>query len=340
MVSSLTSVLSRSAQVLRVGLLATMATGVLAVGALQPTAAADQPDWAITATGTGSVDAPPDLAYFEAGALAIGPSANEAKDAAAAIARAVLSSLAAQGVAAADVQTSSIALTPVFSRPADQRDQTRPQTEPRIEAYRARISHRITVRSLVDLGRVIDAAVGAGAQEIGGLNFSAADMVSLENQALRLALADSRRMAQVLADEGKFRLGPVISAEIEGGSGPMPMRLMAAEAGTPIQPGHVTVRMRVRVMYAIDDGPQDSRISPTSAPGGDPSLAAPRAAVSRAPVSGSPAPPAQAAPAGRTPQAAPAAAAPRPASSDLFILPETSGGPRDAPVVPRGLFER
>ena len=302
---------------------------------MQPAMAADQPDWAITATGTGSVDAPPDLAYFEAAALAIGPSANEAKDAAAAIARAVLSSLAAQGGAAADVQTSSIALTPVFS----QRDQTRPQVEPRIEAYRARISHRITVRSLVDLGRVIDAAVGAGAQEIGGLNFSVADRVALENQALRLAFADSRRMAQVLADEGKIRLGPVISAEIEGGNGSMPARLMAAEAGIPIQPGHVTVRMRVRVMYAIDDGPQDSGISPTSAPGGDPSLAAPRAAVSRRPVSSPSAPAPQAAPAGRVPQAAPAAA-PRPASSDLFILPETSAAPRDAPVVPRGLFER
>ena len=70
----------------------------------------------ITVTGTGKVEATPDVADLNLGVSATSKSARAARAAADAQLRRVLAALKARGVAPADIQTSQVSLSPNFSR--------------------------------------------------------------------------------------------------------------------------------------------------------------------------------------------------------------------------------
>ena len=106
---------------------------------------------------------PPDLAEVEAGVTSDAKTAREASETNNAAMGKLLLALKAAGIDAKDIQTSRLSL-----QPQNAPNRTGP---PAIAGYRA--SNRVTVR-LRDVAKVagtIDMLVGAGANDIGGINF-------------------------------------------------------------------------------------------------------------------------------------------------------------------------
>jgi uncharacterized protein YggE len=121
----------------------------------------------------------------------------------------------------------------------------------RLEGYSARGGLLVTLHDLDRVGRVIDAATGAGANEIGGLRFGWRDEAPRRAEALAAAARDARARVQVLAEALQLSVVRVLSVEELRDDVPQPlMRAQAflAEAkasATPIEAQYVSVRARV-----------------------------------------------------------------------------------------------
>lgn len=201
---------------------------------------------AISVVGEASIQVPPDLATIDGG---VSTDAKTAKEAAAANAEAmakVIQALKASGIKDEDLQTSRLSLLPQYAAPS------RPGPNS-LTGYRA--SNRVTVR-LTDVSKVasvIDILVGAGANEIGGINFSVAAPSKLLDQARDKAMADARRKAEIYARAAGVTLGAPLSIAEDTAQTPTAYRRMATglAAAAPVAVGEETLSVNVSVSWAI-----------------------------------------------------------------------------------------
>src|SRR3954447_24318930 len=115
----------------------------------------------ITVTGFGSVTVANDTAQLSLGVSTTRSSAARALAATSARTRRVLAALAAQGIAAEDIQTQAAGLRRSVHRATRHRK--------RKVVYVASNSVSVTVRTIAKTGAVIAAAVKAGATHVGGI---------------------------------------------------------------------------------------------------------------------------------------------------------------------------
>jgi uncharacterized protein YggE len=202
----------------------------------------------ISVTGEAHVSVPPDLAEIDGGVSTEARTAREASEANNAAMGKVLLALKGAGIAEKDFQTSRLSLQP---QSAPNRTSGGPM---QIVGYRA--SNRVTIR-LRDVGKVagvIDTLVAAGANEIGGINFSVSEASKLLDDARTEAIADARRKAEIYARAAGVTLGAPVSIS-EGGGGPMPMQYRKFSAGmaapAPVAQGEETLQVSVSVSWAI-----------------------------------------------------------------------------------------
>ena len=200
---------------------------------------------AISVTGEATVSAAPDLAQIEAGVTSEAKTAREASEANNAAMGKVLQALKGAGIAEKDFQTSRLSLQP-------QSAPNRPGPSA-IVGYRA--SNRVTIRlrDVTKLANVIDTLVGAGANDIGGINFMVSNASKLLDEAREQAVADARRKAEIYAKAGGVTLGAPLSISEEGSPGPVPYRKMAVgmAASAPVAQGEETLQVTVSVSWAI-----------------------------------------------------------------------------------------
>jgi uncharacterized protein len=195
----------------------------------------------ITVTGNGTVDATPDRASFDFGVTTNGATAAEALSRNSSEARAIIDALKKAGVGSSDIQTTQVSLWPQTS-----------SNGTRITGYQASNSVQVTA-AVGKSGQLVDAAVGAGANNVNGPNLDTADRSSLYNQALKLALAKAKTKAQAIADATGLTLGSVLKVR-EGGA-PTPIvygEAMAARAtaAPPIEAGTQQIEASVSVTYS------------------------------------------------------------------------------------------
>jgi uncharacterized protein len=216
----------------------------------------------ISVSGTGHVRQVPDEATVRLGVTAQAETAREAQAEASAVANRILQAVTALGVEDEAIQTSRLMLDPVYSQPGpEERRGDRPY-EPRIVGYRASNVVSVRLDDLARVGPVIDAAVGAGANEVQGVDFRLRNDAPARQQAVRRAVEDARGTAQAMAAALGVTLGPVLEAR-EGGAQvvfpQMDVRAYRQEAmaiaapPTPVAPGEVEVTARVEVTYRIVD---------------------------------------------------------------------------------------
>ena len=124
------------------------------------------PPPAISVTGEATVSVAPDQAQIDGGVTSDAKTAREASDANNAAMGKVLLALKGAGIDEKDYQTSRLSLQPQFAR------RPKPRSAPGIVSFRA--SNRVTVRirDVTKVANVIDVLVGAGANDIGGINFT------------------------------------------------------------------------------------------------------------------------------------------------------------------------
>ena len=220
---------------------------VALAGALLTTPARAQiiPPAAISVTGEATVLVPPDLAEIGGGVTSEAKTAREASEANNAAMGKVLQALKGAGIEEKDVQTARLSLQPQ-SAP----NRSGPSA---IAGYRA--SNRVTVRvrDVTKVANVIDTLVGAGANEIGGINFVVSQASKLLDEARELAVADARRKAEIYAKAAGVTLGAPLSISEEGNSAPAPYRRMAAgmAASAPVAQGEERLAVTVSVSWAI-----------------------------------------------------------------------------------------
>ena len=80
---------------------------------------------------------------------------------------------------------------------------------------------------------MIDVLVGAGANDIGGINFVVSQASKLLDEAREQAISDARRKAQIYAKAAGVTLGEPLSISEEGPATPIFRGKMAARHGAP-----------------------------------------------------------------------------------------------------------
>jgi uncharacterized protein len=219
----------------------------LAAGALlaAPALAQTMPPAAISVTGEATLSAPPDLAEVDGGVTSDAKTAREASEANNAAMGKVLLALKSAGINEKDFQTSRLSLQP----------QSAPGRAGSSAVVGYRASNRVTIRlhDVTKVASVIDTMVGAGANDIGGINFMVSQASKLLDDAREQAVADARRKAEIYAKAAGVTLGAPLSITEGGSPGPMPFRKMAAgmAAGAPVAQGEETLAITVSVSWAI-----------------------------------------------------------------------------------------
>lgn len=210
-----------------------------------PALAQTVPPPAISVTGEANVSVAPDQAQIDGGVTSDAKTAREASDANNAAMGKVLLALKGAGIEAKDYQTSRLSLQPQYAP-------NRAGPSP-ITGYRA--SNRVTVRihDVTKVANVIDVLVGAGANDIGGINFTVSQASKHLDEAREKAIADARRKAEIYARAAGVTLGEPISISEDGAPVPLYRGKMAAPmaAGAPVAQGEETLSVTVSVSWAI-----------------------------------------------------------------------------------------
>ena len=220
--------------------------------AFAATSAAAQPvPPAISVSGEASVSVAPDLAQVEGGVTSEAKTAREASDANNAAMGKVLLALKGAGIEEKDYQTSRLSLQPQYAQATQGRTGV-----PQIAGYRASNRVTIKVRDVTKVANVIDTLVGAGANEVGGINFIVTQISKALDEARAKAVADARRKAEIYAKAAGVTLGEPLSITEEGAAPPAVFRSKmavgaAGNAPTPVAPGEELLSITVNVSWAI-----------------------------------------------------------------------------------------
>ena len=232
------------------GHLVPLAAALATLALVAAPASAQNPPPAISVSGEANVSVAPDLAQVEGGVTSEAKTAREASEANNAAMGKVLLALKGAGIDEKDYQTSRLSLQPQYAPTGPNR------TAPQITGYRAGNRVTIKVRDVTKVANVIDTLVGAGANEIGGINFIVTQASKVLDEARTKAIADARRKAEIYAKAAGVTLGEPLSITEEGVAPPPVFRSkmaapMAANAPAPVAPGEELLSITVNVTWAI-----------------------------------------------------------------------------------------
>ena len=197
----------------------------------------------VTVSGTAHISAKPDEAVVNLGVQTEASTAQGAMEENAAKMNAVFDALKALGLTDAELTTSNIDLYPRY----DDHGQT-------IIGYQAENRVEVTIKDLGMVGKVIDGAVGAGANVAGGISFRVSDDNAGLDDALARAVQDARTKADAMAGAAGAQVGQVITIDQRGAEQPpiYAERLAyAADAATPINPGNIEKDVTVSVTWSL-----------------------------------------------------------------------------------------
>ncbi len=205
----------------------------------------------VTVTGSGHVSTPPDTAVVQTGIVTHGKSAAEALAQNNDAMVKMMEVLDRHGIPARAVQTSSFGVQPEFH--------FEPRQQPRrIIGYRVNNIVVVKVRDISSLGRILDALVQAGSNQISGVQFTVHDVRKLEEAARANAVQDAIARARQYAESAGVKLGAVI--HIAEGTTQMPtprmlqgMAVSEASASVPISTGEQEIRATISMVFGIDE---------------------------------------------------------------------------------------
>jgi uncharacterized protein len=222
---------------------------VAAPASVGPTGAAGA---GISVGGTGRVTGTPNLLRLSTSINVTKPTVTDAMQGANTVMAAVQQKLKADGVAAADLQTSGLSVQPNY---------TYPNNTPKLAGYQVSENLSVVLRDLNTAGSIIsDAAqVGGDALQIGGATLDLDQDDVLIAKARQAAFADAQAKAQAYATAAGRTLGAVTSISETTDSQPQQFdnsfvvaAPAAAAAPVPIQAGSQDVTVNVAVTWALN----------------------------------------------------------------------------------------
>ena len=199
----------------------------------------------IEVTAEARVEAPANLALLDFGVTTQADTAAAAARANSERMEAVLAAVRRTLGADARISTGAYSVRPVYAV------QPREGGPPRVTGYEVSNVAHLKTAALTRVGETIDAAVGAGANQVQRLAFTLSDDRAQRREALRAAVVEAREKAQAIAAALGAAAGAVrwVVEQDVGVVQPLLRQAMAmrAESGppTPVEPGLVEVRARV-----------------------------------------------------------------------------------------------
>jgi len=231
----------------------------LLFGAVSLTAPAEAQQASITQTiagtrldinATGEVTRVPDLAIISAGVVTRSANATTALQDAAQRMQRVVAALKRAGIEDRDIQTSNVNLNPEYRYPENQ--------SPQLTGYSA--SNQLTIRfhDIRNSGKILDALVAEGANQINGPNLTIEHPEAALDQARAAAVANGRARAELYARALGLRVVRVVAVSESGGYAvpppappPPPMMARMAVAQTSIEPGEQKLQVSVAMTFEL-----------------------------------------------------------------------------------------
>lgn len=208
----------------------------------------------ITVSAQGTIEREPEEGVVM---LAVESEAREARaaaDANAARMTELVAALRRAGVPERNIRTVSYELRPEYEQQVEQRSEP-----PRIAGYRAINMVQVTVDTVSGMGRIIDTAIGSGANRVTNISFRLRDPHAAHIEAAQIAMRNARREAEAIAEAAGERLGPALNINTGGYHAPPPPMPMYAARGemdmaraqTPVETGTLTIVATVNVVYML-----------------------------------------------------------------------------------------
>ena len=205
----------------------------------------------IRVSGSGEVAVVPDIAYINIGVHSEAEDVTSALEANNTQAAELTEALKAEGIEEKDIQTANFNVYP----------QTRYDNmgQPVGTSYVVDNTVYVTVRDLANLGKMLDTAISAGANNIYGISFDIADKETVLAQARELAIKDAEAKAQSVAEVAGVTLGQILSIDVSTPTFNQPYFGYGMGGGTsrvetsvPVSAGQIVVSYTATLNYAIE----------------------------------------------------------------------------------------
>jgi uncharacterized protein YggE len=230
----------------------------LMLGAAALPAAADAQQASITqsiagtrldVSATGDVTRVPDIAIITAGVVTRSATAAGALQQAATRMDRVIAALKRAGVEDRDIQTSNLNLNPEYTYINNQ--------PPKLNGYTASNQLSIRFRDIANSGKILDALVAEGANQINGPSLTIDKPEAALDEARARAVASGRARADLYARSLGLRVARVVAVSESGGNYPSPppmpmmMEARAQAADTKIVPGEQKLSVTLTMTFEL-----------------------------------------------------------------------------------------
>ena len=191
----------------------------------------------------------PDIATLSTGVVTQAADANTALRQNSEQMNKVVAAIKAAGIADRDVQTTGISINPQYRYAENQ--------PPTITGYQANNTLNVKVRDISKLGKVLDALVAVGANQVNGPNFEIDNPDEAYDEARVAAVKKAQARAELYAKALGLRVRRVVSINDGGGYTPpspapmMRMAAMGAAADTPMSPGESSLNASVTIVFEL-----------------------------------------------------------------------------------------
>jgi uncharacterized protein YggE len=205
----------------------------------------------IRVSGSGEVAVVPDIAYINIGVHSEAEDVTRALESNNTQAAELTEALKAEGIEEKDIQTANFNVYP----------QTRYDNmgQPVGTSYVVDNTVYVTMRDLANLGKLLDTAISAGANNINGISFDIADKETVLAQARELAIKDAEAKAQSVAAVAGVTLGQILSIDVSTPTYNQPYFGYGMGGGTsrvetsvPVSAGQIVVSYTATLNYAIE----------------------------------------------------------------------------------------
>ena len=232
--------------------------GALMLGAAAVPAAADAQQASITqsiagtrldVSATGDVTRVPDIAIITAGVVTRSATAAGALQQAATRMDRVIAALKRAGVEDRDIQTSNLNLNPEYTYVNNE--------PPKLNGYTASNQLSIRFRDIANSGKILDALVAEGANQINGPSLTIDKPEAALDEARARAVAAGRARADLYARSLGLRVARVVAVSESGGNYPSPppmpmmMEARAQAADTKIVPGEQKLSVTLTMTFEL-----------------------------------------------------------------------------------------
>jgi uncharacterized protein YggE len=202
----------------------------------------------LSVTAEGRVSEKPDMATLTAGVMTDARTAEAALSENAKKMTSVMAAIRGAGVADKDMQTAGLNVSPQYAYEEGR--------APRVTGYQAMAMVQIKVRKIEQVGRVVDAVVANGSNQLHGVIFGLAEPDVALDRARGDAVKKARARAEIYANAAGLKVQRIVSIAEAGApvQGPIPVMMEARAAGgapTPVAEGELDLSAPVSVVFEL-----------------------------------------------------------------------------------------